>query len=207
MKLPLIITFSLFLLVCILYCFIRPSWSLPQYVFNVICGVGQSGPLSLIVAVVQFTCPHAYLSTATGVAFTARAVGGAFGAAVLTSVVNGHLSANYAGNVGNAAIAAGLAEDQASALAAALRGGNATMLRAVEGLTNEVLEEATRASHWTYARAYRKAWGSIVPFTVLAIVCVWFLKDIKELMTERVEATVEKVKVKESEQKVVEDEV
>jgi MFS family permease len=191
MKRPLLITFTLFLITCCVYSGIRPNWSLPQYFLNVLCGIGQSGPLSLIVAVVQFTCPHAYLSTATGVAFTARAVGGAFGAAVLTSIINGHLGANYAGNVGSAAIAAGLGQDQVPALVSALRSGNTTLLRTVEGLTDVIIEETTRTSKWTYARAYRKAWASIVPFTVLAIVCVWFLKDIKELMTERVEATVE----------------
>ena len=207
MKSPLLITFTLFLLVCCVYAGVRPTWSLPQYVLNVLCGIGQSGPLSLIVAVVQFTCPHAYLSTATGVAFTARAVGGAFGAAVLTSIINGHLSANYAANVGRAAVAAGLGEAQVPVLVAAMRSGNATRLRGVEGLTEEVLAEAVRSSRWTYAHAYRKAWGSIVPFSVLAIVCVWFLKDIKELMTERVEASLEKGQAKETEAKTVDDEV
>lgn len=207
MKWPLLLTFGLFLLVCILYCFISPDWNAAQYVFNVICGIGQSGPLSLIVAVVQFTCPHAYLSTATGVAFTARAVGGAFGAAVLTSIINGHLGAHYTSNVGRAAVAAGLSEDQVPALAAGIRAGSKTLLDSIEGLTEEILEEATDASRWTYARAYRKAWASIIPFTVLAMGCVWFLKGVKEMMTERVEATVEKVKKPdEGEVKTVDDE-
>ena len=61
----------------------RPGWSSVQLGFNVIAGIGQSGPLTLLVACVQFTAPHAFLSTATGLAFSARAIGGAFGSAVL----------------------------------------------------------------------------------------------------------------------------
>lgn len=53
-----------------------------QIGFNVLSGLGQCGPLTLIVALVQFTAPHAFLSTATGLGFSARAIGGAFGSAV-----------------------------------------------------------------------------------------------------------------------------
>jgi len=47
-------------------------------------------------------------------------------------------------------------------------------------------------SHRVYAKAYRNAWASIVPFVVLGLLAVIFLKGVKELMTEHVEATVEK---------------
>lgn len=49
------------------------------------------------------------------------------------------------------------------------------------------------ASEWAYAHAYRLAWWSIFPFVVIAFVAVACLKGVKELMTERVEATVENV--------------
>lgn len=52
-----------------------------------------------------------------------------------------------------------------------------------------------RASENAYAAAYRLAWSSIIPFVVLALVAIWFLKGVKELMTEHVEATVEKDEV------------
>lgn len=54
------------------------------------------------------------------------------------------------------------------------------------------------ASQKAYAAAYRLAWASIIPFTVLAIVAVACLKGVKDLMTERVEATVEHVHPEES---------
>jgi len=71
--------------------------------------------------------------------------------------------------------------------------GDPTAFAAVVGLTPEVLGAAMKASQNAYAAAYRLAWASIIPFTVLAIIAVACLKGVKQLMTERVEATVEHV--------------
>lgn len=67
----------------------------------------------------------------------------------------------------------------------------------VPGLNSTIEAKALDASHWAYAHAYRLAWASIIPFVVLALVAVFFLKGVKELMTEKVEATVEHVQPKE----------
>lgn len=123
-------------------------------------------------------------------AFSARAIGGAFGSAVLDAIVNGHLNSKYASSVGGAAVAAGLPEASVPALLAAMAAGNLT---GVEGATEAVWAAATEESHWVYAKAYQLAWASVIPFVVLAIVAVAFLKGVKELMTEKVEATVEHV--------------
>jgi len=53
------------------------------------------------------------------------------------------------------------------------------------------------ASQEIYAAAYRLAWSSIIPFVVLALLAIVFLKGVKELMTEHVEATVERDEVQE----------
>lgn len=174
----------------ICYATIQPSWSKAQYGLNVIAGIGQSGPLTLLVACVQFTAPHAFLSTATGLAFSARAIGGAFGSAVLDAIINGKLNANYARAVSAAAVGAGLPENSVPDLLEALSSG---VLQGVEGATPAVWDAALNESHWQYAYAYRLAWASVIPFVVLAIVAVAFLRGVKELMTEKVEATVEKV--------------
>ena len=88
-------------------------------------GIGQSGPLTLIVALVQFAAPHAFLSTATGLAFSARAIGGAFGSAVLDAIINSKLSSTYAPSVSSAAIQAGLLESPVPPLLQALVEGGA----------------------------------------------------------------------------------
>ena len=158
-------------------------------------GIGQAGPLTLLVALVQFTAPHKYLSTATGLAFSARAIGGAFGSAVLDVIINNKLASTYASKVGAAAVEAGLPSSSIGLLLAALAAGNATALAELPGTNANVVPAALDASHWAYARAYNLAWASIIPFIVLAIVSVACLKGVKELMTERVDATVENVMV------------
>lgn len=138
----------------------------------------------------QFTSPHAYLSTATGLAFSARAIGGAFGSAVLDSIINSKYTSDYAPTVSNAAIQAGLPSSSVPALLKAFASG--TGFSTIPGISPAILAAATDASHEVYASAYRLAWSSIIPFVVLAIVAIIFLKGVKELMTEHVEATVEK---------------
>ena len=164
-----------------------------QLGFNVLAGIGQAGPLTLLVALVQFTAPHAFLSTATGLAFSARAIGGAFGSAALNAIINSKLESTYADQVGSAAAQAGLDQENIPALVTALMSGEG--IDAVPGLTPGVLGSASHASAWAYAHAFRLAWASIIPFVVLAIVAVLCLKGVKDLMTEKVEATVERVPV------------
>ena len=152
-------------------------------------GLGQSGPLTLIVALVQFTAPHAYLSTATGLAFSTRAIGGAFGSAVLDTIINGKLASPYASGITSAAIKAGLPGSSVPALLTAFKAG--TGFTAVPRINDEILGAATNASHHLYAAAYRQAWSSIILFVVLALVVIAFMKGVKELMTEHIEATIE----------------
>jgi hypothetical protein len=144
---------------------------------------------------VQFTAPHAFLSTATGLAFSARAIGGAFGSAVLNAIINGRLSGHYASAISGAAVSAGLPESSVPALLQAFESGEVGS-GLVEGANSTIWEAAARTSEWQYAYAYRLAWSSIIPFVVLAIVAVALLKGVRDLMTEKVEATVEHIEGK-----------
>ncbi|KAJ7184399.1 major facilitator superfamily domain-containing protein [Mycena filopes] len=192
LKSPLLVTFSFFLVVAICYATITPKLNHAQIGYNVLAGIGQSGPLTLIVALTQFTAPHQFLSTATGLAFSARAIGGAFGSAILDAIINNKL-ASYDTDVGAAAVAAGLPAGSVPAFLAALGAGGAVPFSTVPGASEAVIAAATAASHDVYARAYRAAWIPIIPFVVVAMVCIACLKGVKELMTEHVEATVERV--------------
>ncbi|KEF51203.1 uncharacterized protein A1O9_12706 [Exophiala aquamarina CBS 119918] len=197
-KSPLIFTYVVFLAVAICYSLISPSMSHAQIAFQVLAGIGVSGPLCLLVTLIQFTAPHAYLSTATGLAYSARAIGGAFGAAVLDTIINDKLK-SYPEKVGNAATEAGLPTSSVATLLKALAAG--TPVSKVPGMTPSIQDSALHASRWAYTRAYRPAWASIIPFVVLAIVATFFLKSVRELMTERIEATVERVPVRNEDEK------
>ncbi|KAI9758940.1 MAG: hypothetical protein M4579_002680 [Chaenotheca gracillima] len=193
LKWPLLVTFGIFLIVSICYATVTPSENKAQYGFNVLSGIGQSGPLTLLVALTQFTAPHSYLSTATGLAFSARAIGGAFGSAVMDAIVNSKLAQNLVPQVGGAAIKAGLPASSVPALMEAFSAGAGFDM--VPGINDTILAAASDQSHNTYAYAYRLGWASVVPFVVLALIAVACLRGVKDLMTEHVEATVERVPV------------
>jgi hypothetical protein len=182
------------LVASICYACIRPSWDVPQIIFTVMTGIGCAGPLTLLVACVQFTAPHAFLSTATGLAFSARAIGGAFGTAIIYAVINSRIASHYASDVGAAAVAAGLPQSSVAALLKSMKGATATTAkgRGVPGANADIMKAAWSASYWSYARAYRLGWWSVVPFVALATISVACMTGVKELMTEKVEATVER---------------
>ncbi|KAK0612703.1 Efflux pump FUS6 [Lasiodiplodia hormozganensis] len=205
---PLVLCFALFLAVTIAYACVAPHWSDAQYGLNVLCAVGQAGPLTLLVAAVQFSAPHQFLSTATGLAFSARAIGGAVGSAVLDAIVKGYMASHYDGAVTRAAEEAGLAAELVEMVVAAMgEGEGATSVEALgEVVAGQVgslaLESVVAEGRWVWARAYRLAWASVIPFTVIALVCVAFLQGVGELMTEHVEATVERARGVDEEKKV-----
>lgn len=198
---PLLVSFVLFLIVTIYFAVVKPDEAISEYVILVIQGFGQAAPLTLLVGLVQFTAPHAYLSTATGLAFSARSIGGAFGSAVLNAIINGYIGAHLASDVGKAAVSAGLPEGSVPSLVEAISAGAG--YDEVKGINATILSAAEGQKNWTYAHAYRLAWSSMIPFVVLALVAVYFTTSVKHLMTDHVEATVEKVVREPENEKVV----
>lgn len=51
---------------------------------------------------------------------------------------------------------------------------------------------AWNASHWSYARAYRLGFWSVVPFVALATMSFACMRGVGDLMTGNIEARVEK---------------
>lgn len=165
-------------------------------------GIGQAGPLTLLIVLVQYTAPHAYLANATGLAFSARAIGGAFGSAIVDVIINNKLGKTLTPQVSAAAIQAGLPASSIGLLLEGMAEGSAAALAAVPGINPTILAAAFNASHHAYAAAYRLGWASIIPFVVLALIAVIFVKGVQELMTEKVEATVEHVNLVEEDKAV-----
>ncbi|PVH97231.1 MFS general substrate transporter [Periconia macrospinosa] len=199
-KTPNVIGFAMFLATASAYAAIRPEWKHAQLAIAFIGGTGQAAPLTLLISIVQFTAPHKFLSNATGLAFSIRAIGGAFGSAVLYTIINGTLRSDYGPHVAGAATGAGLAPDQIPAFMAVMAGGNgpptldeliAVMSKAVPSASVAAISAAQNASHEVYAKAYRMAWASIVPFAFLALASVSYLKSVKAFMTDTVEAPLE----------------
>jgi hypothetical protein len=91
------------------------------------------------------------------------------------------------------AVGLGLPKSSVPQLIAAFKSGKQSAIEAIPGINTAIIAAVTKTSHELYAHAYRLAFASIIPFVVLAIVASACLKGVKELMTEHVEATVEKI--------------
>jgi len=167
-----------------------PGWNTAQWVISVISGIGLAGPFTLVVTLVQYCAPHAVLATATGLAFSARAIGGAFGTAIAVAIVDSLITDRPA-KVAAAAIAAGLPPTSVPILMEDFALG--IPLITVPGATPAIVAAAEYASKWSYAKAYDDAWWSLLPFIVVAMICIYLLKDTKHLFTEHVEAPAEEV--------------
>lgn len=163
-----------------------------QIGFNILLGVGISGSLALIVATIQFTAPHSHLSTATGLAFSGRAIGGAFGSAVENAIIQGSLYPRWTQKVSQAALAAGLPASSVPSLLQALQQGHESVVDNVPGANATIVASAQTASQGAYAHAYHRAWACLIPLVVVAMAAVACLKDVKHLMTDKIEATVER---------------
>lgn len=117
-------------------------------------------------------------------------MGGAFGSAILNTIIGNKLK-TYPSKIGAAAVQAGLPASSVPALlqAFATKAG----FSEVNGLTPDILSKVMNTSQWTYTHVYRLAWCSVIPLAAVALIAVCFLRDVGQLMTERIEAPVERV--------------
>lgn len=199
-KTPLVVCFVLFLAVACTFTATRTDWGNVQLGLSAVAGVGQAGPLTLLIAVVQFASPHAYLSTATGVALSFRAIGGALGSAILYTIAFGHVAEHYNDNVAAAAASAGLAPQDIPILLGVMAEGHgpptapaltAVLSKALPSATREVIDAARSAGQHVYAKGFGLAWASIIPMAAIAVVCCASLAGVDEMMTNKVEAPLE----------------
>jgi len=200
-KWPLVVCFTLFLVTACVFTATKPDWNYVQLGVSAVCGIGQAGPLILLIAVVQYAAPHAYLSTATGVAFSLRAIGGAVGSAVLYTIAFGHVGADYNTNVAQAAVGAGLSPDDVPILLGVMANGNGpptekllvgVLSQALPSATIPIIQAARKAGQEVFNKAFALAWASIIPLAFISIVCCALLKGVDALMTEKVEAPLER---------------
>jgi hypothetical protein len=190
-RLPLIISYLLFAATTVSYANITPDWASAFLGINVVSGIANSGPLAVLMAALQYSAPHAHLSTVTGCGLAARALGGALGSAVFTVILNNELEP-WSGSVAKAAVAAGMPPSSIKALITAMT--NEAGFDRVPGLTERALHAAEQTGRLIYARAFRMAWWSVFAAGIVALICVVFLKKIdKNRMTDEIEATVENV--------------
>ncbi len=96
-------------------------------------------------------------------AFASRAIGGAFGSAVLDAIINGYIAEHLV--CARSAAPQLLRDCRLVSTRAADAFDAGTGFDAVDGLNATILDAATGQRAWTYAHAYRLGWSQHHPIS------------------------------------------
>lgn len=117
------------------------------------------------------------IGSAGGVTGTIRLFVSTVATAVYNTVLRNRLNSTIPGNVGPAAVAAGLPESSVAKLVAVLRGGLPLDDSSVPGLTAAVEQAARFAYRVAYAKAYSTLFLVCIAFTVPGCLLCWFVVE------------------------------
>ncbi len=175
---------------------IQPGDNLNQLVFAALAGLGFGGPIVLIVSGVQLIVPHHLIATSTAVTVSSRAVGATIFTAIYAATLTNGLTEKIPSYVAKAAANAGLAPSSIPAFVGALAGNDQAALAAVPGVTSAIISQGVVALKQAYADSLRPIFIIGVPFGVVACIMCYWLGDLKDTMTYRVDAPVENLHAK-----------
>lgn len=193
---PLLVGFLLFTAGIVGFATIQPNDSTRTVVFSGLAGLGFGAPLVLIVAGVQLSTPHHLIATATALTTCSRAVSSAVFTAINAAALNTRLD-NYIPNyVAEAALRAGLPRTSLAAFVGALASNNRAALSNVAGITPSIIDAGVVALKQAFADGIRVVFIIAAPFGALACIGCFFLGDLKETMTYRVDAPLEDLHAK-----------
>jgi hypothetical protein len=135
-------------------------------------------------AVAPLFCKPEDIGLASGLLASIRSAGGSVAVTVYSTILSNRLKFTVPHNIGPAAVAAGLPEDQVSALANAVLGGT---LAKFPGLTSVISKAVASVLPTAYSQAFRTVYLASFGFGAIAIVGCLFAKDARELLTNKVE--------------------
>ena len=167
-----------------------------QLAFAALAGLGFGGPIVLIVSGVQLIVPHHLIATSTAVTISSRAIGASIFTAIYAATLTDGLTEKIPRYVAKAAANAGLTPSSIPAFVAALAGNDEAALAAVPGATSTIVSQGATALKQAYADSLRPIFIIGVPFGVVACVMCFWLGDLKDTMTYRVDAPVETLHAK-----------
>jgi len=167
--------------------------------YIVIASFGMCPQLMALNIVIQCTAPAALIATASALALTVRGCGGAFGSAVMGSQVSQRMTKNLARNIVPVALANGLPASSSGALVAAFRAANPIAISKIPGITPTIIALITPITRETYAAAFRIAWITVIPASVLGLLAILLLDNskVKARLNNTIDATVETAAVEE----------
>ncbi|KAI0433868.1 fungal trichothecene efflux pump [Xylaria sp. FL1042] len=135
-------------------------------------------------AIAPLFCKPEDIGLASGLLASIRSAGGSIAVTVYSTILSNRLKYTVPANVGPAAVAAGLPEDQVPSLAAAVLGGT---LAKFPGLTTDISQAVASVVPTAYSQAFQTVYLASFGFGAIAILGCLFAKDARDLLTDKVE--------------------
>ncbi|KAL8279686.1 hypothetical protein RQP46_007999 [Phenoliferia psychrophenolica] len=152
-------------------------------------GAGFASPLVFLNMISQLAVPAHHIGGATALLITARSVGGPVG--IASAIYTSKASTIIPAYITAAVVKAGLPATSVSQVIAGFTAGNSTMVLDAVGMTADVHAKGSRALQLGYVDSYRYVWIATVPFIVVAIVILFFLRSTKDAMNGVIDRGVE----------------
>lgn len=165
-------------------------------IFSAVSGIGFSCILVLLVAGVQLSTPHHVIATASAVITSTRSIGAAMFTAIYTAVFSQKLSHNIPAKITAATLPEGLPQSSLGAFIGALSSHNRTALQSIPGVTGEIIQSGNEALREAYLESIKPVFIIAIPFGAIGCVCCLFLGTMRDAMTYKVDAPVEKLHAK-----------
>ncbi|KAJ4328058.1 hypothetical protein N0V84_001426 [Fusarium piperis] len=158
-----------------------PAFGVPMFVMVTILGY----------AIASLHVPHSHLGVAMGLLGTFRSAGGAVGNAIFNTVFQDKFRLFSADEITKAALASGL---NAADLGAIIPGtiahnlGVPHSLDGIEGMTPAIAETLRSAVRLAYGRSFQFVFYITIPFSVVALICSFWVEDPEPYMTNHVQS-------------------
>lgn len=133
--------------------------------------------------------PNEELGVSAGLLGTFRSAGGSVGNAIFSTILTSNINKKLGGNLAAAAIGAGYSPANLEALIPAViqnAVGVPGAFASVPGVTDAVVAATGTAFKETYAAAFRLVFYATIPFSVLALIVAFWVKDASHLLTNHV---------------------
>ncbi|KAF2013899.1 MFS general substrate transporter [Aaosphaeria arxii CBS 175.79] len=142
------------------------------------------------VAFTQLGVPQQDLGFSGGLAGMARYAGGSLAQAIYMTILANTQTSRAAQTVPQAAVEAGMTQENAQALLAAFPLG-AQAIAKVPGITQEALAATSLAFQWSYAHGLKVVALSSLSFGILGLICCFLCEDLTPKMTSKIEVFLE----------------
>jgi hypothetical protein len=144
-----------------------------------IAGLGIGGVYIPAAIFLTTVAPDDLIGTITGIGLSIRFIGGQIGYTILYNIFIAKLTAVVPGNVGIAAIKAGLPPAEVTAFVEALVNNDTSVLSQLKGITPAVLSTSQHALRASYDEGFKLVFLASIGFGGAAIIASLFLGDVR----------------------------